>query len=154
MSNKHNTGPAAEAGPFGFAITRLPTPKPNQLPLSKKTLRQRIDSLANSLPGINIATTFVSAPGQSDLVWAIQLLDGLSPQLTLSLFKQYVRRRKDGTTRHCRNANIWLRERTKWVRGLIQTIPVNPLQMRDDEGRKRVAHQFANQTTAIWRHIE
>ncbi|TNI88983.1 replication endonuclease [Aeromonas sobria] len=154
MSNKHNTGPAAEAGPFGFAITRLPTPKPNQLPLSKKTLRQRIDSLANSLPGINLATTFVSAPGQSDLVWAIQLLDGLSPQLTLSLFKQYVRRRKDGTTRHCRNANIWLRERTKWVRGLIQTIPVNPQQMRDDEGRKRVAHQFANQTAAIWRHIE
>ncbi|MGL6006089.1 replication endonuclease [Aeromonas sobria] len=154
MSNKHNTGPAAEAGPFGFAITRLPTPKPNQLPLSKKTLRQRIDSLANSLPGINLATTFVSAPGQSDLVWAIQLLDGLSPQLTLSLFKQYVRRRKDGTTRHCRNANIWLRERTKWVRGLIQTIPVHPQQMRDDEGRKRVAHQFANQTAAIWRHIE
>ncbi|WP_101317200.1 replication endonuclease [Aeromonas sobria] len=154
MSNKHNTGPAAEAGPFGFAITRLPTPKPNQLPLSKKTLRQRIDSLANSLPGINLATTFVSAPGQSDLVWAIQLLDGLSPQLTLSLFKQYVRRRKDGTTRHCRSANIWLRERTKWVRGLIHTIPVNPQQMRDDEGRKRVAHQFANQTAAIWHHIE
>ncbi|OHY92504.1 replication protein [Aeromonas sobria] len=122
--------------------------------MSKKTLRQRIDSLANSLPGINLATTFVSAPGQSDLVWAIQLLDGLSPQLTLSLFKQYVRRRKDGTTRHCRNANIWLRERTKWVRGLIHTIPVNPQQMRNDEGRKRVAHQFANQTAAIWRHIE
>ena len=26
--------------------------------------------------------------------------------------------------------------------------------MRDEEGRKRVAHLFANQTAAIWRHIE
>ncbi|HHQ4900496.1 TPA: replication endonuclease [Aeromonas veronii] len=133
------------------------TNKTKHLPLSKRTLRQRIDTLANALPDLDISAlgpVFTGTPGQSDLVWAIQLLDGLSPQLTLSLFKQYVRRRKDGTTRHCRNANIWLRERTKWVRGLIHTIPVHPQQMRDDEGRKRVAHQFANQTAAIWRHIE
>lgn len=128
-----------------------------KLPLSKRTLRQRIDTLANALPHLDISALgpiFTGTPGQSDLVWAIQLLDGLSQQLTLTLFKQYVRRRKDGTSRNCRNANIWLRERTKWVRGLIQAIPVDPHTMRDEEGRKRVAHLFANQTAAIWHHIE
>lgn len=125
-----------------------------KLPLSKRTLRQRIDSLTNSMPGVNLDAVFISAPGQSDLVWAVQLLDGLSPQLTQTLFKQYVRRRKDGTFRHSRNANIWLRERTKWVRGLFQAIPVDPQQLRDEDGRKRVAHQFANQTSAIWSNIE
>ncbi|WCH28828.1 replication endonuclease [Aeromonas salmonicida] len=128
-----------------------------KLPLSKRTLRQRIDTLANALPHLDISAlgpVFTGTPGQSDLVWAIQLLDGLSQQLTLTLFKQYVRRRKDGTSRNCRNANIWLRERTKWVRGLIQAIPVDPHTMRDEDGRKRVAHLFANQTAAIWRHIE
>ncbi|MGL5073812.1 MAG: replication endonuclease, partial [Aeromonas salmonicida] len=128
-----------------------------KLPLSKRTLRQRIDTLANALPHLDLSAlgpVFTSTPGQSDLVWAIQLLDGLSQQLTLTLFKQYVRRRKDGTSRNCRNANIWLRERTKWVRGLIQAIPVDPHTMRDEEGRKRVAHLFANQTAAIWCHIE
>ncbi|MFB0583594.1 replication endonuclease [Aeromonas salmonicida] len=128
-----------------------------KLPLSKRTLRQRIDTLANALPHLDISALgpiFTGTPGQSDLVWAIQLLDGLSQQLTLTLFKQYVRRRKDGTSRNCRNANIWLRERTKWVRGLIQAIPIDPHTMRDEEGRKRVAHLFANQTAAIWRHIE
>lgn len=128
-----------------------------RLPLSKRTLRQRIDALSNLFPGIDISplgAVFTGTPGQSDLVWAIQLLEGLSPQLTQTLFKQYVRRRKDGTSRHCRNANIWLRERTKWVRGLIQALPVDPQQLRDEEGRKRVAHQFANQTAAIWSHIE
>ncbi|MDM5128254.1 replication endonuclease [Aeromonas salmonicida] len=128
-----------------------------KLPLSKRTLRQRIDTLANALPHLDISAlgpVFTGTPGQSDLVWAIQLLDGLSQQLTLTLFKQYVRRRKDGTSRNCRNANIWLRERTKWVRGLIQAIPVDPHTMRDEEGHKRVAHLFANQTAAIWRHIE
>lgn len=128
-----------------------------KLPLSKRTLRQRIDTLANAQPHLDISAlgpVFTGTPGQSDLVWAIQLLDGLSQQLTLTLFKQYVRRRKDGTSRNCRNANIWLRERTKWVRGLIQAIPVDPHTMRDEEGRKRVAHLFANQTAAIWRHIE
>ncbi|WP_413164809.1 replication endonuclease [Aeromonas salmonicida] len=128
-----------------------------KLPLSKRTLRQRIDTLANALPHLDLSAlgpVFIGTPGQSDLVWAIQLLDGLSQQLTLTLFKQYVRRRKDGTSRNCRNANIWLRERTKWVRGLIQAIPVDPHTMRDEEGRKRVAHLFANQTAAIWRHIE
>ncbi|WP_310597144.1 replication endonuclease [Aeromonas aquatica] len=128
--------------------------KTNRLPLSKKTLRQRIDFLSNSLPGVNFDAAFIGTPGQSDLVWAIQQLDGLSPQLTLTLFKQFVRRRKDGTTRHARNANIWLRERTKWVRGLIQAIPVDPQLLRDDDGRKRVAHSFANQTAAIWANIE
>ncbi len=128
-----------------------------KLPLSKRTLRQRIDTLANALPHLDLSAlgpVFIGTPGQSDLVWAIQLLDGLSQQLTLTLFKQYVRRRKDGTSRNCRNANIWLRERTKWVRGLIQAIPVDPHTMRDEEGRNRVAHLFANQTAAIWRHIE
>ncbi|HDO0986807.1 TPA: replication endonuclease, partial [Aeromonas salmonicida] len=113
-----------------------------KLPLSRRTLRQRIDTLANSLPGIDISAlgpVFIGTPGQSDLVWAIQLFDGLSSQLTLTLFKQYMRRRKDGTSRNCRSANIWLRERTKWVRGLIQAIPVDPQTMRDEEGRKRVA---------------
>ncbi|MBV7598016.1 replication endonuclease [Aeromonas sp. sia0103] len=128
--------------------------KTNRLPLSKKTLRQRIDFLSNSLPGVNFDAAFIGTPGQSDLVWAIQQLDGLSPQLTLTLFKQFVRRRKDGTTRHARSANIWLRERTKWVRGLIQAIPVDPQLLRDDDGRKRVAHSFANQTAAIWANIE
>ncbi|MDQ1886728.1 replication endonuclease, partial [Aeromonas salmonicida] len=128
-----------------------------KLPLSKRTLRQRIDTLANSLPGSDISAlgpVFIGTPGQSDLVWAIQLLDGLSQQLTLTLFKQYIHRRKDGTSRNCCSANIWLRERTKWVRGLIQAIPVDPQTMRDEEGRKRVAHLFANQTAAIWHHIE
>ncbi|HAT05517.1 MAG TPA: replication protein [Aeromonas salmonicida] len=128
-----------------------------KLPLSKRTLRQRIDTLADALPHLDLSAlgpVFTGTPGQSDLVWAIQLLDGLSQQLTLTLFKQYVRRRKDGTSRNCRNANIWLRERTKWVRGLIHAIPVDPHTMRDEEGRKRVAHLFANQTAAIWRHIE
>ena len=128
-----------------------------KLPLSKRTLRQRIDTLSNALPHLDLSAlgpVFIGTPGQSDLVWAIQLLDGLPQQLTLTLFKQYVRRRKDGTSRNCRNANIWLRERTKWVRGLIQAIPVDPHTMRDEEGRKRVAHLFANQTAAIWRHIE
>lgn len=128
-----------------------------KLPLSKRTLRQRIDTLSNSLPNIDtsaLGPVFTGTPGQSDLVWAIQQLDDLSPQLTLTLFKQFVRRRKDGTTRHARNANIWLRERTKWVRGLIQAIPVDPQLLRDDDGRKRVAHSFANQTAAIWANIE
>ena len=125
-----------------------------RLPLSKRTLRQRIDSLTNSLPSVNFDAVFIGTPGQSDLVWAMQLLDGLSPQLTLTLFKQYVRRRKDGTSRHCRNANIWLRERAKWARSLIQAIPVDSHELRDEDGRKRVAHQFTNQTAAIWAHIE
>ncbi|MFQ2412206.1 replication endonuclease [Aeromonas caviae] len=125
-----------------------------RLPLSKRTLRQRIDSLSNALPGVNLDAAFVGVPGQSDLAWAVQLLDGLSPQLSLTLFKQYVRRRKDGSTRHARNGNIWLRERTKLVRGLIQALPVDPQALRDEESRKRVAHQFANQTAAIWHNIE
>mgnify|MGYP000538315482 CR=1 FL=1 len=49
MTNQNNKGPAAEAGQFGFAISRLPTPKRNQLPLSKKTLKTRIDALANAM---------------------------------------------------------------------------------------------------------
>ncbi len=125
-----------------------------RLPLSKRTLRQRIDTLSNALPGVNLDAAFVGVPGQSDLAWAVQVLDGLSPQLSQTLFKQYVRRRKDGSTRHARNANIWLRERTKLVRSLIQALPVDPQALRDEESRKRVAHQFANQTAAIWHNIE
>ncbi|WP_323975910.1 replication endonuclease [Aeromonas hydrophila] len=125
-----------------------------RLPLSKRTLRQRIDTLSNALPGVNLDAAFVGVPGQSDLAWAVQVLDGLSPQLSQTLFKQYVRRRKDGSTRHARNGNIWLRERTKLVRGLIQALPVDPQALRDEESRKRVAHQFANQTAAIWHNIE
>lgn len=128
-----------------------------RLPLSKRTLRQRIDTLSNALPDIDtsaLGPVFTGTPGQSDLVWAVQLLDGLSPHLSQTLFKQYVRRRKDGSTRHARNANIWLRERTKRVRSLIQAIPVDPQHLRDEEGRKRVAHQFANQTAAIWHNVE
>lgn len=154
MNHQNNTGPAAEAGQFGFAISRLPTPKRNQLPLSKKTLKARIDALANAMPGTKLEAAFVGAPGESDLVWAVQLLDGLSMQFTQVLFKQYVRRRKDGTTRNCRSANIWLRERVKWVRSLVMALPVDAQQLRDDDGRKRVAHQFANQTAAIWKNIE
>lgn len=125
-----------------------------RLPLSKRTLRQRIDTLSNALPGVNLDAAFVGVPGQSDLAWAVQVLDGLSPHLSQTLFKQYVRRRKDGSTRHARNGNIWLRERTKLVRGLIQALPVDPQALRDEESRKRVAHQFANQTAAIWHNIE
>ncbi|MBL0555014.1 replication endonuclease [Aeromonas caviae] len=125
-----------------------------RLPLSKRTLRQRIDTLSNALPGVNLDAAFVGVPGQSDLAWAMQVLDGLSPQLSQTLFKQYVRRRKDGSTRHARNGNIWLRDRTKLVRGLIQALPVDPQALRDEESRKRVAHQFANQTAAIWHNIE
>ncbi|MGL5129862.1 MAG: replication endonuclease [Aeromonas popoffii] len=154
MTNKQKTGPAAEAGQLGFAISRLPTPKRNQLPLSKKALRSRIDALANSMPGTKLEAVFMGAPGESDLVWAVQLLDGLSPQFTQVLFKQYVRRRKDGTARNCRSANIWLRERVKWVRSLVMALPVDAQHLRDEEGRKRVAHQFANQTAAIWKNIE
>ncbi|WP_410488098.1 replication endonuclease [Aeromonas caviae] len=154
MTNQQKTGPAAEAGHLGFAISRLPTPKRNQLPLSKKTLKARIDALANAMPGTKLEAVFVGAPGESDLVWAVQLLDGLSMQFTQVLFKQYVRRRKDGTTRNCRSANIWLRERVKWVRSLVMALPVDAQQLRDDDGRKRVAHQFANQTAAIWKNIE
>ena len=51
MNHQNNTGPATEAGQFGFAISRLPPPKRNQLPLSKKTLKARIDALANAMPG-------------------------------------------------------------------------------------------------------
>ncbi len=50
-----------------------------RLPLSKRTLRQRIDTLSNALPGVNLDAAFVGVPGQSDLAWAVQLLDGLSP---------------------------------------------------------------------------
>ncbi|ABG73165.1 nicking at origin of replication [Aeromonas phage phiO18P] len=154
MTNQQKTGPAAEAGQFGFSISRLPPPKRNQLPLSKKTLKARIDALANAMPGTKLEAAFVGAPGESDLVWAVQLLDGLSMQFTQVLFKQYVRRRKDGTTRNCRSANIWLRERVKWVRSLVMALPVDAQHLRDEEGRKRVAHQFANQTAAIWKNIE
>ncbi|WP_174704166.1 replication endonuclease [Aeromonas dhakensis] len=154
MTNQQKTGPAAEAGHLGFAISRLPTPKRNQLPLSKKTLKARIDALANTMPGTKLEAAFVGAPGEFDLVWAVQLLDGLSMQFTQVLFKQYVRRRKDGTTRNCRSANIWLRERVKWVRSLVMALPVDAQHLRDDDGRKRVAHQFANQTAAIWKNIE
>lgn len=154
MNHQNNTGPAAEAGQFGFAISRLPTPKRNQLPLSKKTLKARIDALANAMPGTKLEAVFVGTPGEYDLVWAVQLLDGLSMQFTQVLFKQYVRRRKDGSTRNCRSANIWLRERVKWVRSLVMALPVDAQHLRDDDGRKRVAHQFANQTAAIWKNIE
>lgn len=154
MTNKQKTGPAAEAGQLGFAISRLPTPKRNQLPLSKKALRSRIDALANSMPGSKLEAAFVGTPGEYDLVWAVQLLDGLPQQFTQVLFKQYVRRRKDGTARNCRSANIWLRDRVKWVRSLVMALPVDAQQLRDDDGRKRVAHQFANQTAAIWKNIE
>ncbi|MDU4186963.1 MAG: replication endonuclease [Aeromonas sp.] len=106
------------------------------------------------MPGTKLEAAFVGAPGESDLVWAVQLLDGLSMQFTQVLFKQYVRRRKDGTPRNCRSANIWLRERVKWVRSLVMALPVDAQQLRDDDGRKRVAHQFANQTAAIWKNIE
>nr|WP_254425374.1 replication endonuclease [Aeromonas dhakensis] len=106
------------------------------------------------MPGTKLEAAFVGAPGEFDLVWAVQLLDGLSMQFTQVLFKQYVRRRKDGTTRNCRSANIWLRERVKWVRSLVMALPVDAQHLRDDDGRKRVAHQFANQTAAIWKNIE
>ena len=111
------------------------TSKTKRLPLSKRTLRQRIDTLCNSLPGVNFDAAFAGDRGQYDLIWAMQLLDGLSTELTKNLFKQYIRRRKDCSFTHCRSANIWLRERTKWVRMQLQTIPVDPKQMRDDSGR-------------------
>jgi len=130
------------------------TSKTKRLPLSKRTLRQRIDTLCNSLPGVNFDAAFAGDRGQYDLIWAMQLLDGLSTELTKNLFKQYIRRRKDCSFTHCRSANIWLRERTKWVRMQLQAIPVDPKQMRDDSGRKQIAHQFANQTAAIYKHIE
>ncbi|WP_421196107.1 replication endonuclease [Aeromonas enteropelogenes] len=125
-----------------------------RLPLSRKAQLQRINTLCNSLPGVNFDAVFGGPRGQYDLLWAIQLLDGLSPELTRDLFKQYARRRKDCSFEHCRSANIWLRERTRWVRKLIQSIPVDPKEMRDEDGRKKVAHQFANQTAAIYRNIE
>ncbi|MGL5225126.1 MAG: replication endonuclease, partial [Aeromonas sp.] len=128
--------------------------KSAQLPLSKKTLKLRIDTLINSLPGVNFDAAFAGVAGQSDLASAVQRVDGLPAQLTTALFKQFVRRRKDGSSRNCRNANIWLRERTGWVKSLIQVIPVDPHQLRDDSGRQRVADSFANQTAAIWHHIE
>lgn len=130
------------------------TSKTKRLPLSKRTLRQRIDTLCNSLPGVNFNAAFAGDRGQYDLIWAMQLLDGLSTELTKNLFKQYIRRRKDCSFTHCRSANIWLRERTKWVRMQLQAIPVDPKQMRDDTGRKQIAHQFANQTAAIYKNIE
>ncbi|QET78116.1 replication endonuclease [Aeromonas veronii] len=130
------------------------TSKTKRLPLSKRTLRQRIDTLCNSLPGVNFDAAFAGDRGQYDLIWAMQLLDGLSTELTKNLFKQYIRRRKDCSFTHCRSANIWLRERTKWVRMQLQTIPVDPKQMRDDSGRKQIAHLFANQTAAIYKNIE
>ncbi|EOD56736.1 phage replication initiation protein A [Aeromonas molluscorum 848] len=154
MTNKQKTGPAAKAGHFGFAITRLPSAAHGQLPLSKKALRSRIESLSNSMPGINLADSFIGSVGEYDLVWAVQLLDGFSMPLTLTLFKQYMRRRKGGTAKKARTANIWLSERVRWIRALVQAIPVDAQHMRDDEGRKRVAHQFANMTAAIWKNIE
>ena len=42
----------------------------------------------------------------------------------------------------------------KWVRSLVMALPVDAHHLRDDDGRKRVAHQFANQTAAIWKNIE
>jgi hypothetical protein len=154
MTNQQKTGPAAEAGHLGFAISRLPSAAHGQLPLSKKALRSRIESLSNSMPGINLADSFIGSVGEYDLVWAVQLLDGFSMPLTLTLFKQYMRRRKGGTARKARDANIWLRDRVKWIRALVQAIPVDALQLRDDDGRKRVAQQFANMTAAIWKNIE
>ena len=108
MTNQNNKGPAAEAGQLGFAITRLPSAAHGQLPLSKKALRSRIESLSNSMPGINLADSFIGSVGEYDLVWAVQLLDGFSMPLTLTLFKQYMRRRKGGTAKKARTANIWL----------------------------------------------
>ncbi|MGL4448714.1 MAG: replication endonuclease [Shewanella sp.] len=135
-------------------IATLPKVAAGRLPLSKKTLKARIDSLINTLPGVDIDAVFAGAVGQSDLAWVVQLLDGLSFQLTQTLFSAYVRRRKDGSSRHCRNANIWLRERVAHVRRLVQSIPVDPQLLRDDEGCKRVAAMFTNQTAAIWAGIE
>ncbi|WP_429211359.1 replication endonuclease [Aeromonas veronii] len=106
------------------------------------------------MPGVNLADSFIGSVGEYDLVWSVQLLDGFYQQLTQTLFKQYVRRRKDGTAKPARNANIWLRERVKWIRSLVTAIPVDAQHLRDDDGRKRVAHQFANQTAAIWKNIE
>ncbi len=154
MTNQQKTGPAAEAGHLGFAISRLPSAAHGQLPLSKKALRSRIESLSNSMPGINLADSFIGSVGEYDLVWAVQLLDGFSMPLTMTLFKQYMRRRKGGTARKARDANIWLRDRVKWIRALVQAIPVDAQQLRDDDGRKRVAQQFANMTAAIWKNIE
>lgn len=154
MTNQQKTGPAAEAGQFGFSISRLPSAAHGQLPLSKKALRSRIESLSNSMPGINLADSFIGSVGEYDLVWAVQLLDGFSMPLTQTLFKQYMSRRKGGTARKARDANIWLRDRVKWIRALVQAIPVDALQLRDDDGRKRVAQQFANMTAAIWKNIE
>ncbi|HDN9021756.1 TPA: replication endonuclease [Aeromonas salmonicida] len=154
MTNQNNKGPAAEAGQLGFAITRLPSAAHGQLPLSKKALRSRIESLSNSMPGINLADSFIGSVGEYDLVWSVQLLDGFSMPLTLTLFKQYMRRRKGGTAKKARTANIWLSERVRWIRALVQAIPVDAQHLRDDEGRKQVAHQFANMTAAIWKNIE
>ncbi|MGL6048929.1 MAG: replication endonuclease, partial [Aeromonas salmonicida] len=106
------------------------------------------------MPGINLADSFIGAVGEYDLVWAVQLLDGFSMPLTQTLFKQYIRRRKGGTARKARDANIWLSERVRWIRELVLAIPVDAQQLRDDEGRKRVAHSFANQCAAIWKNIE
>ncbi|MCV9381174.1 replication endonuclease [Aeromonas hydrophila] len=106
------------------------------------------------MPGINLADSFIGSVGEYDLVWAVQLLDGFSMPLTLTLFKQYMRRRKGGTAKKARTANIWLSERVRWIRALVQAIPVDAQHLRDDEGRKRVAHQFANMTAAIWKNIE
>ncbi|HDO1329780.1 TPA: replication endonuclease [Aeromonas veronii] len=132
----------------------MPSAVKGQLPLSKKAIRSRIESLSNSMPGINLADSFIGSVGEYDLVWAVQLLDGFSMPLTQTLFKQYMRRRKGGTARKARDANEWLRERVGWIRSLVQAVPVDAQQLRDDDGRKRVANQFANQTAAIWKNIE
>ena len=42
----------------------------------------------------------------ADTATAVQLLDGFSMPLTMTLFKQYMRRRKGGTARKARDANI------------------------------------------------
>ena len=80
MNHQNNTGASRRGWPSWFC--HQPSANAETEPTAavlKKTLKARIDALANAMPGTKLEAVFVGAPGESDLVWAVCSCSMASP---------------------------------------------------------------------------
>ncbi len=101
------------------------------------------------LKGCDIAAYFVGTPGNADLKWSLQLIENLPEEIIPDLYRQYLKRRKNGQAHNAKAANSWLRERVGWFKQLLRSFPVHISELRNEERRAMVATEWANQTAQI-----
>lgn len=101
------------------------------------------------LKGCDVAAHFIGTPGNADLKWSLKAIDGLPDSVIPDLYRQYLRRRKSGSSYNAVAANSWLRDRAKWLKKLLRSFPVSLDYIRNEEHRAMVASDWANMTANI-----